>query len=126
MKNNLRECIFPKYGRSRIEMNDEFELLREQNPEAYRELLDSLPDVRDGLNRRQRALLVSMNRLGLTHDARTMCTAYVTLKTPDRCESKSFPFLSTHLKEVRFSDGQGKDLPEPETYYTPDLDLKYD
>ena len=106
-------------------MDDEFELLRERNPEAYRKLLDSLPDVRDGLNRRQRALLVSMNRLGLTHDARMMSTAYVSLKTPDRCESEHSPVLRTRLKEVRFSDGQGKELPEPETYYTPDLDLKY-
>lgn len=107
-------------------MDDEFELLREQDPAAYRELLDSLPDVRDGLNRRQRALLVSMNRLGLTHDARMMSTAYVTLKTPDRCESSHTPILRTHLKEVRFTDEQGRDLLEPEHYYTPDLDLKYD
>ena len=107
-------------------MDDEFEHLRIQNPAAYRKLLESLPDVRDGLNRRQRALLVSMHRLGLTHDARMMSTAYVSLKTPDVCESDHHPVLRTHLKEVRFSDGQGQDLPEPETYYTPDLDLKYE
>ena len=107
-------------------MDDEFELLRERNPEAYRKLLDSLPDVRDGLNRRQRALLVSMNRLGLTHDARMMSTAYVSLKTPDRCESEHHPVLRTHLKEVRFADEQSFARSEEERYYTPDLDLKYD
>lgn len=107
-------------------MDDELEYLRGHDPEAYRELLESLPDVRDGLNRRQRSLLVSMNRLGLTHDSRMMSTAYVTLKTPDACEKKHEPFLRTRLKEVRFTDEEGNDLPEPEKYYTPDLDLKYD
>ena len=74
-------------------MDEKWERLRIQNPAAYRELLDSLPDVRDGLTRRQRALLVTMNRLGLTHDARMKSTAYVSLKTPDRCESASAPLL---------------------------------
>ncbi len=108
------------------EMDEKWERLRIQNPAAYRELLDSLPDVRDGLTRRQRALLVTMNRLGLTHDARMKSTAYVSLKTPDRCESASAPLLRARLKEVRFTDERGRDLPEPEHYYTPDLDLNFD
>ena len=49
---------------------DEFEELRMRDPAAYRRLMDSLPDVRDGLNRQQRNLLVTMKRLGLASDAR--------------------------------------------------------
>ncbi len=104
-------------------MDDDFELLRKQDPEAYRKLLNSLPDVRDGLNRRQRALLVTMNRLGLTHDARMKSTAYVSLNTPDESERDIPPVLRTHLREIRFTDPCGNDLPEPETWYTPDLDF---
>ena len=61
---------------------DEFEELRMRDPAAYRRLMDSLPDVRDGLNRQQRNLLVTMKRLGLTSDARMQSTAYVPLHTP--------------------------------------------
>ena len=98
-------------------MDDDFELLRKQDP------LNSLPDVRDGLNRRQRALLVTMNRLGLTHDARMKSTAYVSLNTPDESERNVPPVLRTLLREIRFTDPCGNDLPEPETWYTPDLDF---
>ena len=88
-------------------MDDDFELLRKQDPEAYRKLLNSLPDVRDGLNRRQRALLVTMNRLGLTHDARMKSTAYVSLNTPDESERDVPPVLRTHLREIRFTAIRG-------------------
>ncbi len=105
---------------------DDFEFLREHDPAAYRKLLNSLPDVRDGLNRRQRALLVTMNRLGLTHDARMKSTAYVSLNTPDESETEYDPVIRTHLREIRFQDEEGNDLPEPERCYTPDLGLKFD
>ena len=64
-------------------MTDEFfEKLKEENPEAWQELMNTLPDVRDGLNRQQRALLVTMNKLGLRSDAKMKSTAYVSLNTP--------------------------------------------
>ena len=104
---------------------DEFEELRRNDPEAYRRLLDSLPDVRDGLNRQQRSLLVTMRRLGVTSSSRTMSTAYVTLNTPSAEEKYHQPEIRTHLREVRFTDGDGEDLAEPERFYTPDLGLTY-
>ena len=97
---------------------DEFEELRRNDPEAYRRLLDSLPDVRDGLNRQQRSLLVTMRRLGVTSSSRTMSTAYVTLNTPSAEEKYHQPEIRTHLREVRFTDGDGEDLAEPERFYT--------
>lgn len=102
---------------------DEFEELRMRDPAAYRRLMDSLPDVRDGLNRQQRNLLVTMKRLGLTSDARMKSTAYVTLNTPSVEEQYHQPVIRTHLREVRFTDEEDGDLPEPEKYYTPDLGL---
>ena len=102
---------------------DEFEELRRNDPEAYRRLLDSLPDVRDGLNRQQRSLLVTMRRLGVTSSSRTMSTAYVTLNTPSAEEKYHQPDIRTHLREVRFTDGDGEDLAEPDRFYTPDLGL---
>ena len=35
------------------------------------------------------------------------------------------PEIRTHLREVRFTDGDGEDLAEPERFYTPDLGLTY-
>ena len=102
---------------------DEFEELRMRDPAAYRRLMDSLPDVRDGLNRQQRNLLVTMKRLGLASDARMKSTAYVTLNTPSVEERYHQRVIRTHLREVRFTDEEGGDLPEPEKYYTPDLGL---
>ena len=102
---------------------DEFEELRMRDPAVYRRLMDSLSDVRDGLNRQQRNLLVTMKRLGLTSDARMKSTAYVTLNTPSVEERYHQPVIRTHLREVRFTDEEGGDLPEPEKYYTPDLGL---
>ncbi len=97
---------------------DEFEELRRNDPEAYQRLLDSLPDVRDGLNRQQR-------RLGVTSASRTMSTAYVTLNTPSVEERRYQPEIRTHLREVRFTGEHGEDLAEPERFYTPDLGLTY-
>ncbi len=104
---------------------DEFEELRINDPEAYQRLMDSLPDVRDGLNRQQRNLLVTMKRLGVTSESRTMSTAYISLNTPSVEEKHYHPEIRTHLREVRFVDEDGEDLPEPEKYYTPDLGLTY-
>lgn len=104
---------------------DEFEELRRTDPEAYQRLMDSLPDVRDGLNRQQRNLLVTMRRLGVTSESRTMSTAYVSLNTPSVEEKYHHPEIRTHLREVRFTGEDGEDLPEPERCYTPDLDLIY-
>ena len=64
-----------------------------------------------------------MNRLGLTHDARMKSTAYVSLNTSDESERNVPPVLRTHLREIRFTNPCGNDLPEPETWYTPDLDF---
>ena len=97
--------------------DDDFERLRRENPEAWQELMNTLPDVRDGLNRQQRALLTTMNRLGLSSDARMKSTAYVSLNTPHITAKPHQPVIRTHLREVRFSD-DGK---EEETWYTPDL-----
>lgn len=104
---------------------DEFEELRRNDPEAWQRLLDSLPDVRDGLNRQQRSLLVTMRRLGVTSASRTMSTAYVTLNTPSVEERRYQPEIRTHLREVRFTDEHGEDLAGPERFYTPDLGLTY-
>lgn len=101
--------------------DDELEQLSRENPEIYRALLNTLPDVRDGLNRQQRALLTAMNRLGLTSESRTRSAAYVTLNTPYITTRPYEPEIRTHLKEVRFTDETGADLPAPETWYTPDL-----
>ena len=97
--------------------DDFFEKLKEENPEAWQELMNTLPDVRDGLNRQQRALLVTMNKLGLRSDAKMKSTAYVSLNTPHITAKPYQPAIRTHLREVRFSD----DGTEEERWYTPDL-----
>ena len=99
-------------------MTDEFfEKLKEEDPEAWQELMNTLPDVRDGLNRQQRALLVTMDKLGLRSDARMKSTAYVSLNTPHITAKPHQPAIRTHLREIRFSD----DGTEEERWYTPDL-----
>jgi len=67
----------------------------------------------------------TMRRLGVTSSSRTMSTAYVTLNTPSAEEKYHQPEIRTHLREVRFTDGDGEDLAEPERFYTPDLGLTY-
>ena len=90
---------------------DEFEELRRNDPEAYRRLLDSLPDVRDGLNRQQRSLLVTMRRLGVTSSSRTMSTAYVTLNTPSAEEKYHQPEYGPICARSALPTGMAKTLP---------------
>ena len=97
--------------------DDFFEKLKEENPAAWQEMMNTLPDVRDGLNRQQRAILVTMNKLGLRSDARMKSTAYVSLNTPYIAAKPYQPTIQTHLREIRFSDDGTKE----ERWYTPDL-----
>lgn len=97
--------------------DDPFEKLREEDPAAWQELMNTLPDVRDGLNRQQRALLVTMNKLGLRSDSRMKSTAYVSLNTPHITAKPYQPAIRTHLREIRFSEETG----ETETWFEPDL-----
>jgi len=96
---------------------DEIELLRRSDPDAYRALLARLPDVRDGLSRQQRLLLVRMQQLGATHDRPRQGSGRIVLNTP---AAETAPPAGKTAERLKVAFPPAPDDEPPEAW-TPDL-----